>query len=164
MIKYLIIIALSVLIATSLSAADSPNEFPSEVNSALELYLSFQVFSLDPVMPVVDKKKDFHGYKILGRKTLKDLSKRKLIAKLLQKKVAFDVSITKGCFNPRHGIRLSEKYRDPIDLLICFECNSIRIYSKGKELSVLLDYPVEQLLNRELLPSTDNIVPSRETK
>jgi hypothetical protein len=106
-----------------LSAAFTPEEL-----QILEKGERFTLYSLAPeVTQELKSGPDFEGYRIMGQTQVTNVRTR---ADLL---VALYGGIGKGeveaCFMPRHGIR-AVRGNKTVDLVICFECEQIEIYSE----------------------------------
>jgi hypothetical protein len=80
---------------------------------------------LDNFRPELTDRRHFHGYHILGRKTVAQAGelkewRRGSIEGLVPSTSAF-------CFEPRHALRI--RTRDSItDVVLCFECGQMRIF------------------------------------
>src|SRR5262245_2261848 len=96
---------------------------PAALKEALDKAEKVVLYSLEPS----DKagKKDFHGWTVLGKVELKDKDTRAKTIKAVTESLA--VGSGAMCFRPRHGLRLERKGKS-VDLVICFECSSVRVY------------------------------------
>ncbi len=75
------------------------------------------------------KKETFHKYTVLEKTEIKEKSFQSFL------KNSFIKSITNKeskCFNPRHGLRISDG-KQKLDIIICFECSNFKTYYKDKE-------------------------------
>ena len=73
---------------------------------------------------------------------VKEADARKNLVAAFEKGVADNKGIAAKCFNPRHGIRVTQDGKTA-DFVICFECSQFDVYSgpegkveKGKHLLV----------------------------
>lgn len=74
----------------------------------------------------------FHGYDILGRADITDVSDQRVLVRALASGVRASDGHTVGlCFNPRHGLRVEEGGH-VIDFVICFEC--LQVHAHGFQL------------------------------
>lgn len=109
-----------------------PNPVLAAAKEMMEKAESVELLSLDPERPKEKPKDEFHGWKVLGRTVVKDdAPRKKLTADLLAAAEASDGSAAK-CFNPRHGLRLTQKGKT-VDLVICFECLQVRVFDGDKD-------------------------------
>lgn len=89
------------------------------------------IYSLDPENRRAPKDGDesfFHGFMILGKAEVKSSSERKLLAAALAEDIRENSGIVAGCFNARHGLRITRE-SSMIDIVLCFECLSARSYN-----------------------------------
>jgi hypothetical protein len=71
----------------------------------------------------------FHGFSVLGNaRVADDVTRSHLIADLIAG--LLEPVSAAACFLPRHGVRAASE-RGVIDLVICFECNQVRVFPKG---------------------------------
>ncbi len=85
-------------------------------------------FRLNPSLP--RPKEIFHDFGVLGKAEIKDMTQREALLKALYQGIAESDGMVAACFNPRHGISASLG-DETVDLLICYECQSIRVYAKN---------------------------------
>jgi hypothetical protein len=133
-------LALFALLAACLAAPvvaqeQAKNELPADVRAVLDKATTVELLSLDPT-PIgkgedVPEKERFHGYRVLGRTTLKDADKRKAVLAALDKGIKDSDGRVARCFNPRHGIHAVQDGKTA-DVVICFECLSMEAYLDGK--------------------------------
>src|SRR5262249_35300364 len=88
----------------------------------------WELYSLDPSRLTEPPKDGFHGWKVLGKTTVKDADTRKTLLAALEKGAKDNDGKVAGCFNPRHGIRVKAGDKT-IDLVICFECFSASVFT-----------------------------------
>lgn len=116
-----------------------------------------EVFKLNPD-PLPRKpgeaEKGFHGYEILAEINLKAAEDRKKVIEFISKKLHWNEQRKAFCFNPRHGLRIAIN-KETWDLVICFECNTLRTYIGGKHDRVfVLDFvegntPLDDVLGKK---------------
>ena len=125
------VLALATLfVVGSLGRAEEKNTIPDDVRAVLESADQFELLSLNPD-PREKPKDGFHGWKVLGRTTVKDADTRKKLVDALQKGVAENDGTVAACFNPRHGIRVTQGGKTA-DIVICFECFQASAYLGDK--------------------------------
>ena len=128
-------LAAACLVVTAVRGAD--NKLPEEARNVLEKAGQWEVLSLDPVQPKEKPADGFHGYKVLGKTTVKGDVQKELVAALL-KGMEGDIKPAK-CFDPRHGIRATHEGKT-VELVICFQCAQFNVYvgadGEGKHLLI----------------------------
>lgn len=118
-----------------LASAQVKREVPAEVKKLLAKVEQFDLYSLDPEGNRDEKdEKTMHGWKVLGKTTVKDAKTRKDLITTLEK--AAGKGSGAKCFEPRHAIRASGGGKT-VDLIICFECSWIYIYEGKKQIAVV---------------------------
>jgi len=117
------------LAAPALAADGTDNKLPDNVRAALDRADALEVYSLDPSER--NAKDGFHGWKVLGKTTLKDQAKRKEVLEALEKGMAESTAGAR-CFIPRHGVRAAYGGRS-VDLVICFECGWVYVYDGDRD-------------------------------
>lgn len=117
-------------IAPMVGCAGTPtgSTIPATAAAALEKADHFELLAIDPKHQNEKPKDDFHGWRILGRTTIKDSTTRKKLVAALRQGAAENDGRFANCFNPRHGIRVTHDGKT-IDFLICFECMRVEIYA-----------------------------------
>jgi hypothetical protein len=118
------------LLALPARAADK-NEVPRDIQSVLDKASELELYSLDPVTPEKPNA-GFHGWKVLGKTSVKDAEERKKLLTALTKGVAENPDKQAKCFQPRHGLRAKLDGKT-VDLAICFECLHIKVYANDTE-------------------------------
>jgi hypothetical protein len=131
------LLALTVAVAIAVPAGAADAKLPADIAEALAKAERFEVLSLD-----IERLNDpppgaFHGYKVLGKATVKDDAVRKQVIGALEKAVA-DGESPRKCFWPRHGIRATRGEKT-VDLVICFQCAQMYVYQGDKAPAIL--YP-----------------------
>jgi hypothetical protein len=132
--KFIMMSSLAVVLfpVFALSGQSADQGFPDQARTILGKAAAFQLYSLDPdeEEKPAEKPTRLHGYKVLGKTTLKrvDDSGKAVLT-------AFELALDKGlaakCFEPRHAIH-AEYDGKTVDLLICFECALVYVYLDGK--------------------------------
>src|SRR5262245_9650245 len=117
-------------ITLTIGCAGKPNggTIPATAAAALEKADQFELLAIDPKYQDEKPKDDFHGWRILGRTSIKDANTRKKLVAALKQGAAENDGMFANCFNPRHGIRVTHEGKT-IDFLICFECMRVEIYA-----------------------------------
>ena len=102
--------------------------------AVLEKAESIELFSLDPAFE--DQNKDgYHGWKILGKTTIKDMASRKKLVATLGKGIDDSDGRGSKCLDPRHGIRV-EQGNKTFDFVVCFQCSYVHIYLGDKQIDI----------------------------
>jgi hypothetical protein len=125
------LVFLPILLALAGPAATAqprPNALSSDAVSTLRTADTFELLSLngepDP--------KGWHGYRLLGRTTIDGADVRARLLAALDSGIARSTGPGARCFVPRHGIR-AVRGGATVELLICFECSWVRVYTGGAE-------------------------------
>ena len=141
------------LLATSGPApAQRKDRLPAAVKDVLNKAEQLELYSLEPGNANKDDKPEtLHGWKVLGKTTVKDARARKELIEAAGK------PSRKGgakCFEPRHAIRATHAGKT-VDLVICFECSWVYVYEGDKETAKLT-------VDRKEQPAFDRVL--REAK
>ena len=72
----------------------------------------------------------FHDFVIIGEAAVPETSVRRRVLELVDEGVSQHNGISALCFTPRHGVRV-QKGESTVDLVICYECFSLKIYGPG---------------------------------
>jgi hypothetical protein len=121
-------LAAFLLAAHQVRAAE--NKLPDRAKTILDKAKSYELFSLDPRKDEEKEEKgkdNFHGYKVLGKTTVKDAKDREKLLTALAKGIKESKGEIAKCFDPRHGIRATHDGQT-VDLVICFECLQVYVY------------------------------------
>jgi hypothetical protein len=118
-------------------AVSAPDAIPEGPRGALEKAGQIELYSLDPDRGEEKPKDGFHGWKVLGQTTVKNADTLKALVAAFKKGVAENDGIVAGCFNPRHGIRVTHDGKT-FDFVICFECYQVEVYIDGKKVKGFL--------------------------
>jgi hypothetical protein len=94
---------------------------------------TMELFRLDPKL-LFDgravKEDSFHGYEITFRTTVEKAEQRTQLGDPLGKALHWSRLRMGACFNPRHGLRVTQGKRT-VDFVICLECWGVLVY-EGK--------------------------------
>ena len=107
-----------------MAAAARGNEIPKGAAEAFEKATEFDLYSLDPGADGV--KGGFHGWKVLGKTSLKGDDVKKVRDAVEKGRKESDGTQAK-CFEPRHGIRIVQE-KKTYDLVICYTCFSADVF------------------------------------
>jgi hypothetical protein len=148
----LVLLSGCVAIAPNESDAKS-NQLPSAAAKLLDRADRVEVLSVDPAMrdrpqmvkpdgtpvppPPPDTREDFHGFSVLGKTTVNGLLARRNVVSAVKRGIADSDGSVAACFLPRHGVRATVDGKT-VDLVICFQCNSIRVYVDGEQAGTVL--------------------------
>ena len=147
-------VALALLLAAALSCAEGKkNKVPDDVKAALDKADTFELYSLDPGKGEAVKD-GFHGWKVLGKTTVKDADTRKQIVAALAKGAEENDGRAAKCFEPRHGIRVIRDGKTT-DLVICFACLQVRTYQGDKDGAGFLTTASPQATFDKMLKAAD---------
>ena len=127
-------LAAAVLACAALPAG-AKEMLPDAARAALTKADQLELYSLDPSKEDNKDKDAFHGYKVLGKTTVKADDARKALADAVLKGVADSDGAIAKCFDPRHGVRAVYDGRT-YDLVICFQCSQIEVFAGDKKLGV----------------------------
>jgi hypothetical protein len=124
-----IVLTVGALLTGATAQAADKNEVPAAAKAILDKATEYEIYSLDPSVEGV--KDGFHGWKVLGKTTVKD-AKRTDLLKALAKGVDENKGEAAKCFIPRHGIRARDGDKT-VDLVICFQCLQVYVYYDKSE-------------------------------
>lgn len=129
------------------------NQLSAETKRVLDAGETFVLFSLDPTPPQVRLEfgppadETFHEFEVLGKAEIQDVKIRSELLTAIYDGIGA-AGAPAACFNPRHGIRVTLG-DETVDLVICFECRIIQIYSSLEEV-VLTNESPKQTFDRAL--------------
>jgi hypothetical protein len=127
------------------------------VQSLVEKADRVEVLQLNP-RPVEASKQPaqaaFHGYAILRQVRVEKAEQRKELAAFLGKALTWNHFLQALCFNPRHGLRAVQG-QHAVDLVICFECNRVKVYDEKGLQSTITVYARKQAIFEAVLRGTD---------
>lgn len=136
--RIILLVAVTVL-AVSATEHETPlRQVPDFLPPDVEWMLvegKFELFSLDPTL-LSDKQrrrlgpKLFQRYRVLGRVEVPKGRERDELLQALHESIANSPLEYTYCFDPRHAIRTSVGAQ-MAELVICFECHRIEVYSPG---------------------------------
>jgi hypothetical protein len=109
---------LVVLGAIGCSGASPSSKTAKEV---LEGTDQIELYSLDPKD---EDRKDFHGWSVLGKVTIRDDETRKRILDALYTSLAEAKGLSPACFEPRHALRATFNGKT-IEIFVCFHCLNV---------------------------------------
>src|SRR5262245_7854668 len=129
-------VSLVVLSLTDTAARSEENKLPAAAENILRKAAQIELLSIDPgdgkAPPAAD---GFHGYKILGKTTLKADAGNALVAAFL-KGMEGKIDPAK-CFEPPHGIRATHDGKT-VALVICFACSQFDVYAPAGRTRLLI--------------------------
>ena len=117
-------------------AANQSNRLTADVEAMLDKADQIELISLSPEHLQEAPKDAFYRWRVLGRTMIKGEDKVAAL-KALRSGIAANEGMVAGCFNPRHGIRVTHDGKTT-DLVICFECMSIQVFQGEKQLANVL--------------------------
>ncbi len=109
------------------------NIIDSETQRVLDDAEHFTLLSIDPTHPAFQSKaappkETFHDYQVLGKTEIRTAEERRELLAALYEGIREADGVLVECFNPRHGIS-AQLGRLNVDLLICFECKSLKAFT-----------------------------------
>jgi hypothetical protein len=119
-------------------------EMPAATLAALTQADQYELLSLDPSHEHEKAGGDFHGWRVLGRTLITDTATRDKLTSALRAGVKENVDgMVAGCFNPRHGIRVTRGGGgagggQATDFVICFQCMSMSVYQGEQQAGSIL--------------------------
>ncbi|MBY0232173.1 MAG: hypothetical protein K2W96_23085 [Gemmataceae bacterium] len=120
---------------------------PADTRRILDAADGVELISLDPKrIDAEAKDQGFHGYKPLGKTSLKRKADRAKLLKALYKGIDDSDGTVAGCFNPSHGIRAKSGGKT-VELVICYQCCSMTVHLDGKASGVLTTPSPSKLFN-----------------
>jgi hypothetical protein len=137
-----------VLVALLVAPACAGGKLPDDASAILDKATEIELYSLDPERLIEKPKNHFHGWKVLGKTTLKQDDRARAL-EAIRKGIADSDGKVAGCFNPRHGIRAKHDSKT-VDLVLCFECLSLQVHGPGKQSSVLTTASPQPVLDKLL--------------
>ncbi|MEM7307867.1 MAG: hypothetical protein AAF682_14405 [Planctomycetota bacterium] len=108
---------------------------PDGVLAALADPQAVELVALHPYpyqLEEADERPRFHGYGVLGRAPLDDGGDRNRVLALVERGIEASNGMVAACFSPRHGLRV-EADGSRWDLVVCFECLSMKVYRDGEQ-------------------------------
>ena len=129
------ILAIALLLGNS---GCSNQKLPDSTLAVLEQADQFELLALSPILAKSDH--GFHGYPVLGAAKISQTETRRRLISALSQSMRDSNGTIAACFNPRHGIRATSNGKQ-VDLVICFECLSFRLYGDREETFLITDTP-----------------------
>lgn len=128
----LIASALASLLMGGCRPSQPENDVPPFILQTLQGKGSYELLSLDPLHRTSTSQPadSFYGFHILGRTTVTDPQTRQELNEALCRGAKESSSWFAGCFIPRHGVHVVSGGQT-VDLVICFECLTVRAYNGG---------------------------------
>lgn len=126
--RVMLLALVSVVLLANGSRADA---IPPAALAALEKAAQFELYSLEPSDRENKDGERFHGWKVLGKATVKDKDARQRVIASLKKGAEENDGVVANCFEPRHGIQVTHDGKT-ISLVICFQCLSAQMFVDGK--------------------------------
>src|SRR5262245_3590721 len=114
--------------------AEEKEGLPAVARDILARVKQFELYSLEPESEKPGAAGRLHGWKVLGKTTVKDAKARKGLIEALTKGVG--KGEPKKCFEPRHAIRATHGGKT-VDLVICFACSWVRVYEGNKRIATV---------------------------
>jgi len=146
------IFSLPVAIAIGFSAQASrqDNKIPDQARVILEKATQFELLSIGYGPSSKNPPEDFHGWRVIGKTTIKDPDTRKRLVAAMEKGVEENKGDSMKCFDPRHGVRVTLDGRTA-DFVICFQCFQVLVYVAGEnERRFLITDSPAPIFNRTL--------------
>jgi hypothetical protein len=126
--RIIVSVVLLSLALTIGSAQSRPNALSPDVVSTLSRAETFELLSLSGEQDA----KGWHGYRLLGKTAVGAADVRARLLTALESGIAKSTGPGARCFVPRHGIHAVSGDKT-VDLLICFECSWVRVFTGGAE-------------------------------
>ena len=99
------------------------------------------------------------GFPVLGQCVLTPEAQRRIVGALFDGIHDNDGTVA-GCFNPRHGLRV-DRNGTRYELVICFECMSLRVLRDGKRIGSALTTAVPAGRFNQTLRAAGVTLPAR---
>lgn len=153
--RRLLVCVASFVLTPALGWADELDQFtklPAAAKTILDAAEDVVLYSIDPGEPGKprdpEQRGGFHGYEILGKTTLGKAAIRRRVRSAIETGIAESDGVS-GCFRPRHGLRARHDGKT-LDLLICFECLSIKVVVGDEQSFVWTSQSPQKTLDRVL--------------
>jgi hypothetical protein len=108
----------------------APNRLPASVHDILANADRFELLSLEPSGGPTREDGNFWGWRVLGSTVVSPETRDQLLA-ALERGIAENTGWRAACFIPRHSVRAASGSSGG-DLVVCFECDQVHVYLKGK--------------------------------
>ena len=116
-------------------AAQDKNRLPEEVLNALRAADKAILYSLEPWERPTPQSRTLHRYAVLGQAEL-DRSQTAAAAAEFEAVVSRWDGALAACFDPRHAMSVVSAGAT-YDLLLCYECQQLRVYKDGRMIAGL---------------------------
>ena len=110
------------------TAQTRPSALTADVGNTLRRAETFELLSLSGEQ----EASGWHGYKLIGKTAVAAVEVRTRLLNALEGGIAKSTGPGARCFVPKHGIHVVSGGKT-VDLLICFECSWVRVFSGGVE-------------------------------
>ena len=128
--RHMQILTAVLFITNSLPAEEKPQEIPADLLKIFEHAESVEFFSMNAQPVKADEMPEFHGWQVLGKTHIEKKERQVIVQELT---LALEKNgLVSRCFFPRHGLRFTQGDRQ-VDLVICFQCNWVKIYANDQE-------------------------------
>jgi hypothetical protein len=152
---------ISLVLAGPTGRGDEPSgKLPGPASALLDEAEAIEILSIDPKGRPSRPEDDFHGWKVLGRTTLRDPGTRTRVVAASRRGVE-EAGPAAGCFEPRHGLRATKGARSA-DLVICFACGWIEVRAGGEAASVRTSSAAKPVFNKLLCDAGVALAPEPE--
>lgn len=121
---------LTAIAAAALFVGCGSSKLPGPV-AALDIADEFVLLSLDPDRHSEKTGTKFHDWRELGRTSVKERATRNRLLSALDRGAKENDGRVAACFDPRHGIHATSAGK-VIDLVICFRCLQVEVFTDGK--------------------------------
>ncbi len=120
----------------TIGSLDVPPQLPAGVHEVLRSATEFELFAVHPYPHSIQADglqdaEQLDGFAILGQVTVLDETLRRDVVSVLYSGVEASDGSLAMCFNPRHALHASAGGRE-LELLICYECLTIKVKLDGK--------------------------------
>ena len=156
-----LLVAIGVFFWFSFAPSFIINSSLTRQRDILENNEQFVLYSLDPGSvwstsdadgnPILGKvyKEKFHKYGVLGKTQITDKNTKLQLVKTLYSGLDGGNPLGIMCFDPRHGVRVM-RGGQTVDLLICFECEQIHVYTASADRRVHFSNASQKLFDAVL--------------
>ena len=124
--------------------------FPDTSSTVFENGQQMSVFWIDPPQSS-QVPMTFHGCHVRRERIITDPKLKAELRAAVNEAIANNSGIAGKCFIPHHGLRVSQGIQS-VDLVICFDCHRLAVYSGQKSRSSIITptQSTEVLFNRVL--------------
>ncbi|HEX6903938.1 MAG TPA: hypothetical protein VF789_29775 [Thermoanaerobaculia bacterium] len=138
------------LVSEAIAKDVPPYTFPPGVAEDLRNARSLEVYLVGIRPDYSDKGESFHNWPVFGSTRVTSSKAVESIVESLIRGVAYKEDEPFGCFFPRHGISASLKDGRRIDLVICYHCRNMEVYTSEEPVEVYTLSDSRPLLNKTL--------------